>query len=111
MTVCVVTVDGAFLQAALENQVQVVEQVQAMIQAECRLYVTRCIYAELVAGGKFFSGASNMYVDIPPFIAHSRPLSVSPSPMLWCLPSVVAIGRQQAMLAPHFQATDSRLCA
>ncbi len=53
-------VEGAFLQAALENQVKVREQVPQMLQTECRLYVTRCVLAELKAAGGFFSGAAQI---------------------------------------------------
>lgn len=53
-------VEGAFLQAALENQVKVREQVPQMLQTDCRLYVTRCVLAELKAAGGFFSGAAQI---------------------------------------------------
>jgi rRNA-processing protein FCF1 len=53
-------VEGAFLQAALENQVMVREQITQMLQADCRLYITRCVLAELRAAGGFFAGAAQI---------------------------------------------------
>jgi rRNA-processing protein FCF1 len=54
------SVDGEFLQSALEGKINIREQIPKLLCANATPYVTKCIREDLAARGKFYSGATKI---------------------------------------------------
>lgn len=86
-----VLLDGTFCQVALQNKVNIQEQLPKYIGGECKLLTTACVIEETKKLGKPLHGA---YTILSQFATHNcgheKPLSASK-----CLSSFVAVDRNR----------------
>lgn len=89
-----VLLDGAFLQAALENKVLIKEQIPKLLQEETSVMVTKCVVHALKEAGSFFRGAAM----IGDKLAHARCAHTGVVPPGECLRQLLADGNPDQFL-------------